>query len=77
MTTVLSTRGEAMTSFSTWRSILSVRSCDVPGGRVTAPMMVPVSSLGTRVVGVFAIVNMSKAIESATNPIESQGRFTK
>ena len=77
MTIALSTSGEASTSFSICRSILSVRSCDVPGGRVTAPMIVPVSSFGTRVVGVLLIVKTSRAMESATKPIESHGRLTK
>ena len=51
------TAGSAAIRLSTRANISSARSCDVPGGNVTAPMIVPVSSLGTIPVGVMFMKN--------------------
>ena len=77
ITMVFFTKGDAITIFSTCWSTSSVRSWDVPGGIDTIPMRVPVSSVGTRVVGVTCIIQNKLRMEVTTNPIESQGRFTK
>ena len=53
----------------------SVRSCEVPGGMVTTPMMVPVSSLGTMAVGVMFINQTSRAMEPVVSPSERMGRW--
>ena len=51
---------------STLSIVSLVRSCDVPGGMSTITKNVPVSSFGTRAVGVFAISHTSAAIDAAT-----------
>ncbi len=65
------TAGSAAIKLSTRARICSERSCDVPGGNVTAPISVPVSSLGTIPVGVVFMKNISNTIEMTTNPIDS------
>ena len=65
------TAGSAAIKLSTRASICSERSCDVPGGSVTAPISVPVSSLGTIPVGVVFIKKISNTIERTTSPIDN------
>ena len=77
ITIVFCTKGDAITIFSTCCSTSSVRSCEVPGGIATIPIRVPVSSVGTRVVGVACIIQNKPPMEATTNPMESQGRRTK
>ena len=54
------TAGSAATRLSTRSMISMARSCDVPAGKVTEPISVPVSSCGTIPVGVMAM-SMIKA----------------
>ena len=65
------TAGSAAIRLSTLFITSIVRSWDVPGGSVTAPMIVPVSSFGTIPVGVAFIKTTSKTIHPATIPNES------
>ena len=65
------TAGSEAIRLSTRAKIFSERSCDVPGGNVTAPIKVPVSSFGTIPVGVVFMKNISSTIEAVTNPIDS------
>ncbi len=51
---------------STWFMIFWVRSMDVAGGMSTTPMIVPVSSLGTREVAVVLMSHTSTPTEAAT-----------
>ena len=72
-----STAGSAATKLSTLAKTSIARSWDVPGGKVTAPMIVPVSSLGTIPVGVIFIKNTSKTIEAATKPNDNHFLWIK
>ena len=65
------TAGSEAIRLSTRAKISSEWSCDVPGGKVTAPINVPVSSLGTIPVGVVFMKNISKTIEATTSPIDN------
>ena len=65
------TAGSEAIRLSTRARIFSERSWEVPGGNVTAPISVPVSSLGTIPVGVVFMKNTSIAMEATTNPIDN------
>ena len=77
MIVLCSTAGTERTRLSTRSMKASVRSCEVPGGIVTTPMMVPVSSLGTMAVGVMFISQMSRAMAPPVMPMERKGRWMK
>ena len=66
-----STAGSAAIKLSTLFIASIVLSCEAPGGIVIAPMIVPVSSLGTIPVGVVCIKNIINTIEPVTIPKES------
>ena len=66
------TAGSAAIKLSTLVSTSWARSCEVPGGKVTEPIIVPVSSFGTIPVGVMLMNTTKSAIAPATRPIDSQ-----
>ena len=73
----LSIAGSEASRLSICINTCSVRSCDVPGGRSTTAIMVPVSSFGTSPVGVIFIKKSNKAMPATTDPIVSQGLWMK
>ena len=66
-----STAGSAATRLSTRFSTSIARSCEVPGGSVTTPIIVPVSSLGTIPVGVIFMKTISRTTEAVTIPADN------
>lgn len=69
--------GSAAIRLSICINIFSVRSCEVPGGRSTVAIIVPVSSFGTSPVGVTFIIKMSNAIDPTTRPKVKYGLWMK
>ena len=69
--------GSAAIRLSTRAKVLAAWACDVPGGKVTVPMIEPVSSLGTIPVGVVFMKKTSRTIEAPTSPKDSHFLWIK